>query len=138
MASNLRRKIPVPVIAVVSDVLATRYTHSRIDYFMQAANIECTPPGGNKLDKTRVWLRWANENNSDPLATVGKVITEFMEVNSAGYASDISLDPEREKVNRVLRDPAIVDDDDLKAILVFLRESSGRAFRRAYGGRPAW
>jgi len=96
------RKIPVPVIAIVSDVLATRYTHSRIDYFMEAANIACSPPSGNKVDKTRAWLRWANDNGPDPLATLGKVITEFMEVNSSGYASDTDLDPEREKVNKVL------------------------------------
>jgi abortive infection Abi-like protein len=100
--TNVSRKIPVPVIAIVSDVLATRYTHSRIDYFMGAANIACSPPGGNKVDKTRAWLRFANESNADPLATLGKVITEFMEVNSSGYASDTDLDPEREKVNRVL------------------------------------
>jgi len=96
------RKIPVPVIAVVSDVLATRYTHSRIDYFMEAANVQCDPPGGNKVDKTRAWLRFANESSPDPLATLGKVITEFMEVNSSGYASETALDPEREKVNKIL------------------------------------
>ena len=96
----MSRKIPVPVIAIVSDVLATRYTHSRIDYFMEAANIACSPPSGNKVDKTRAWLRWANDNGPDPLATLGKVITEFMEVNSFGYASDTDLDPEREKVNK--------------------------------------
>lgn len=98
----MSRKIPVPVIAIVSDVLATRYTHSRIDYFMELASIACSPPGGNKVDKTREWLRWANENNLDPLATLGRVITEFMEVNSSGYASDTDLDLEREKVNKVL------------------------------------
>src|SRR5437899_1623591 len=98
----MSKKIPVPVIALVSDVLATRYTHSRIDYFMELANIACSPPGGNKVDKTRAWLRWANENNPEPLATFGKVITEFMEVNSSDCASNTDLDLEREMVNRVL------------------------------------
>ena len=98
----MSRKIPVPVIAVVSDVLAVKYTHARIDYFMEAAGIECGGPFGNKLDKARTYLRTANEKSADPLATLGKVLTEFMEVNSSGYASDTSLDPEREKVSRVL------------------------------------
>jgi Abortive infection C-terminus len=98
----MSRKIPIPVIAVVSDVLATRYTHSRIDYFMEAANIQCTPPLGNKVDKTRAWLRFANDTSEDPLATLGKVITELMEVNSSGYASETNLDPEREKIVNVL------------------------------------
>jgi hypothetical protein len=92
------------VIAVVSDVLAVKYTHARIDYFMEAAGIECGGPFGNKLDKARTYLRTANEKAADPLATLGKVIIEFMEVNSSGYASDTSLDPEREKVSRVLGD----------------------------------
>ncbi|MGB6875930.1 MAG: abortive infection family protein [Candidatus Acidiferrales bacterium] len=98
----MSREIPVAVIAVVSDVLATRYTHSRIDYFMEAAGLKCDPPFGNKVDKTRAWLRWANENVSDPLATLGRVITEFMEVNTSGYGSRKDLDPERERVNEIL------------------------------------
>jgi hypothetical protein len=99
---SLSRRIPVPVIAIVSDVLATRYSHSRIDYFMEAAGIECDSPPGNKVDKTRAWFRFANESKPDPLATLGKVITELMEANTSGYASDTDLDPEREKVNKVL------------------------------------
>jgi len=99
---NFDRKIPIPVIAVVADILATRYTHSRIDYFMEAANITCEPPGGNKVDKSRSWLKMANEITEDPLATLGKVITELMEVNSSGYASDADLDVEREKLRKVL------------------------------------
>lgn len=96
------RKIPVAVIAVVSDVLATRYTHSRIDYFMEAAGLSCEPPTGNKVDKTRAWLRWANESCPDPLAILGRAITEFMEVNTSGYASDADLGPERERVKKIL------------------------------------
>jgi hypothetical protein len=98
----MSKKIPVPVIAIVSDVLATRYSHSRIDYFMEAAGIEGGPPSGNKVDKTRSWLRLANESSPDPLATLGKAVTELMEVNSSGYASEADLNPERERVNKVL------------------------------------
>ncbi|MFZ0821860.1 MAG: abortive infection family protein [Candidatus Acidiferrales bacterium] len=97
-------EIPVPVIAVVADVLATRYTHSRIDYFMEAAGVQGLPPGGNKVDKSRLWLKQANQWNADPLATLGKVIAELMEVNSSGYASGADLDPEREKIRKVLSD----------------------------------
>jgi hypothetical protein len=98
----MSRKIPVPVIAIVSDVLASRYSYLRLADFMEGSGIGYIPPGGSKVDKTRAWLRWANENSPDPLATLGKVITEFMEVNSSGNASDTSVNPEREKVNGVL------------------------------------
>lgn len=96
-------KIPVPVIAVVSDLLATRYTHSRIDYFMEAAGLEGDAPMGNKVDKTRSWLKRANSDEyPDPLAILGKVITELMEVDTIGYASEVDLTEERAKVQRVL------------------------------------
>jgi hypothetical protein len=98
----MNREIPVPVIAVVADVLATRYTHSRIDYFMEAAGVAGLPPCGNKVNKSRAWLRQANQLNPDPLAALGKVITELMEVNSSGYASDTDLDPKRQRVIEVL------------------------------------
>jgi hypothetical protein len=99
--SAVSRRIPIPVIAVVSDVLAGRYTHSRIDYFMEAARIGCAPPGGNKVDKTRAWLRFANESSLDPLATLGEVLTEFMEVDGWGSTAELNL--EREKVGETLR-----------------------------------
>src|SRR6266404_777904 len=77
----MTRKIPSPVIAVVSDALADRYTHAQIDYFMEAAGLELNPsPGGNKQVKTRGWLTYANNTATDPLGILGKVIAEFMEV----------------------------------------------------------
>lgn len=59
-------------------------------------------PFGNKLDKARTYLNAANARVADPLAALGKAITELMEVNSSGYASDTSLDPERQKINQIL------------------------------------
>jgi len=74
-------KIPAPVISVVSDVLAERYTHSRIDYFIGAAGLEGERPNANQIDKVREWLRRANAGGyDDPLAILGKVINELMEV----------------------------------------------------------
>jgi len=99
----MSRKIPIPVIAVVSDILATWYTHDRIDYFMRAAGVDCDAPAGNKVDKTREWLRHANANMPDALATLGNVILEFMEVNSSGYARHaVDLETAREKVRETL------------------------------------
>lgn len=98
----MSREIPLPVIAVVSDILATRYTHSRIDYFMEVAGIHCAGPFGNKLDKARKYLHSANRELPDPLRALGRAIAELMEVDTSGYASDTNLDPEREKIIQVL------------------------------------
>src|ERR1022692_1470419 len=85
------RKKPVAVIAVVSDALALRYTHAQIDQFMESAGIELSPsPPGNRQVKTRARLRHANETMPDPLGTLGKVITETMEV-----MSPFEADPQR-------------------------------------------
>ncbi len=100
------RKIPVPVVAIVSDVLGTRYTHAQIDNFMEeAAGIEReTPPGGNRQVKTRAWRQHANETCSDPLATLGKVIIELMELGNSSSSWDRweaqVEDPLRERVNK--------------------------------------
>jgi len=92
-------KIPVPVIAVVSDVLAMRYTHSRLDFLMEQAGIEGEPPPGNKVDKTRSWLKRANADGvRDALPLLGKVLEEFMEVDSAGYGVQADLSADRERV----------------------------------------
>jgi hypothetical protein len=45
----MSRKIPVPVIAIVSEVLGWTYSHSRIHSFVESANIEYIPAGGNKV-----------------------------------------------------------------------------------------
>lgn len=97
------RRIPVPVVAVVADVLAPLYTHNRIDHFMDLAGIEGQiPPGLNKVDKTRAWLKVANTTCPDPLAALGTVITEFMEVDTVGYGSVTDLSEERKRVTDAL------------------------------------
>jgi Abortive infection C-terminus len=70
---------------------------------MELAGIEGQlPPGLNKVDKTRAWLRLANENCSDPLKALGIVLAEFMEVDSTGYPLGFDLSEGREKINRAL------------------------------------
>jgi hypothetical protein len=111
--------ITVPVIAIVADVLAERYTHSRIDYFIGSAGLDGNQPTGNKLDKVRYWLRKANldedQNGSDALAILGKVITELMEVNPSGYspfdyrnAAQESLEADRDRVQAVLAENGLL------------------------------
>ena len=96
-----KRTIPGAVVAVVSDALAQRYSHGEIDQLMESAGIELSPsPPGNKQVKTRAWLKHANDTMPDPLATLGKVIIEPMEVMSA-YEKDPN-EPARKKINGIL------------------------------------
>jgi hypothetical protein len=98
-----KRTIPGAVIAVVSDALAHRYSHGEIDQLMESAGIELSPsPAGNKQVKTRAWLKHANDTMPDPLATLGKVIIEPMELVSS-YENDPN-EPARTKINGILAD----------------------------------
>ncbi len=99
----MNRKIPIPLAATVADVLALRYTHNRIDQFMDLAGIPGQlSPGLNKVDKTRAWLNLANQHCPDPLGALGIALTELMEVDTVGYASPADLSEEREKIQRAL------------------------------------
>jgi hypothetical protein len=100
-------KIPLAIIAVVSDVLANRYSHSRIDYFVGAAGLEGEQPSANKLDKVRFWLTRANsDEDPEPLAILGKVINEMMESNvdvqRLGQEFQVSLEADRDRIQKAL------------------------------------
>jgi hypothetical protein len=75
-----RSKIPVPVIAVVSEELARAFTHSKIDTVFQLADAPGAPPAGNKVDKCSTWLQLVNHDpRLDPLVVLGVVLEEYME-----------------------------------------------------------
>jgi hypothetical protein len=99
----MTRKIPVPAIAAIAAVLIHKYSHAEIDQFMAAAGIGGEPPPGNKFVKTRAWLTRANlASNPDPLATLGKVLIELMEVDIVGYGAEADLSVERTKIQEIL------------------------------------
>jgi len=101
-------KIPAPVIAVISDVLAERYTHSRIDYFIGAAGLEGDRPSANKIDKVREWLRRANTGGyDDPLAILGKLVTELMEVDFESVEAQAALEKDRARVRKILAEQGL-------------------------------
>jgi Abortive infection C-terminus len=91
-------------MAVVSDVIAGRYTHSEIDNLMESAGIELAMlPGGNKQVKTRAWLLCANRTASDPLSVLGRVLIELMEVPDSNWTRDLEvIEPQRARVWKAL------------------------------------
>jgi hypothetical protein len=98
-------KIPHAVIAVVSAALANRYSHADIHQFMEAAGIVMDPsPDGNRQVKARAWLIHANETMPDPLATLGKVINELMEVPTPIFRTGEAVDPQPTRVSAILGD----------------------------------
>jgi hypothetical protein len=99
---TIATKIPFPVVAVVADVLAAKYTHQRLDFLMKKAGVVSgTPPEGNKVDRARGWLELANSEDM-PLNVLGKAIEEVMEVNSFGILTVESVETLRERITGTL------------------------------------
>lgn len=74
-----RTSIPLPVAAIVNDVLAG--SHSALNAVFQRAKVPGEPPNLSHASKWKVWLLRANDADiPDPLAILGRVIEEFMEV----------------------------------------------------------
>lgn len=98
-------KIPIPVIAVVADVISNRFTHSRIANFADTADItnKYGDFGGNKLDVVRFWMKCANDD-PEPLAKLGAFIVELMEVDygSEQVGLQLSLEIDRNRVRESL------------------------------------
>jgi hypothetical protein len=105
----MSRKIPIPVMAVVSDVISTKYTHAQIDNMMETAGIEpTTAPSGNKQVKARAWFQCANQSSHDPLSTLGKVIVELMEVQGWSSLEEETNERHRERVSKVLGEHGLI------------------------------
>lgn len=77
---TMRRTISGPLIAVVSDVAATRETHASLDSLFMDAGAPGDPPPGSKPAKAQGWLRRTNKDESiDPLSVLGRIIENYMD-----------------------------------------------------------
>lgn len=93
--------LPVPVCSIVGDVLGNFiYHHKTLErLFYQAGAVGEVPPG-NCIVKCQSWLRRMHTEIADPAAVLGKVLEEFMEVDSS-YPPDRQEDG-RKKITDVL------------------------------------
>jgi len=98
---TLAKQLPVPVCSIVGDVVGNFIYHHRTleGLFYQAGAVGEVPPG-NCVDKCQSWLRRMHTEVADPTAVLGKVLEEFMEVDSS-YPPDRQEDG-RKKITDVL------------------------------------
>ena len=100
---NAPARIPVPVIAIVADNLANFLTHSEINVRFESAGAAGDQPAGNKVEKIRAWLRNSNRGHQEPLAVLGNVLEEFMEVDIRWWMEDGTQPKARERIQEILR-----------------------------------
>jgi hypothetical protein len=76
----MRKLIPAPVIAAVTEMLSQRTTHASLDNLFMHAGAPGEPPEGSKWVKAQEWLRRVNRDEMvQPLNVLGRLIETYME-----------------------------------------------------------
>ena len=76
----MRKQIPAPVVAAVTEMLSQRTTHASLDNLFMHAGAPGEPPEGSKWVKAQEWLRRVNRDESvQPLSILGLLIEAYME-----------------------------------------------------------
>ena len=76
----MRKPIPAPVIAVLSDLVASRETHPTMDSLFMHAGAPGDPPPESKHAKALAWLRRVNKDEEvNPMEVLGQIIEGYME-----------------------------------------------------------
>ena len=76
----MKKEIPAPVIAVLSESIPKFETHASIDNLFGYAEAPGEPPEGSKPAKVQSWLRRVNQVSSNPLAVLGKIVEQYMDI----------------------------------------------------------
>lgn len=76
----MKTQIPAPIIAVVSELTSKFETHATLDSLFMYAGASGSPLEGiSKHAKALEWLRKTNQDSSQPLEVLGKIIELYME-----------------------------------------------------------
>ncbi|VVT24339.1 abortive infection family protein [Marinobacter salarius] len=76
----MRKAIPAPVIAVLSENMPEMETHASLDNLFSYAEAPGEPPEGSKPVKVQAWLRRVNKESGQPLTVLGRIIECYMEL----------------------------------------------------------
>ena len=77
------KPLPVPVCSVVGDVLGSFiYRHRTLETLFYQAGAVGEVPEGNCVTKCQSWLKRMHIEVPDPAVVLGKILEEFMEVDS--------------------------------------------------------
>ena len=95
------RPLSVPVCSVVGGVLGSFiYNHKALETLFYEAGAAEPVPEGNCVVKCQAWLKRMHSDVPDPVAVLGKVLEEFMEVDRVGQEEEQSAG--RTRVTEVL------------------------------------
>ncbi len=97
----MRKEIPAPVIAVLSENMPDLESHASLDNLFSYAEAPGEPPEGSKPVKVQAWLRRVNKEAERPLVVLGRIIECYMEFpdieeNSRSMYSILAADTKKE------------------------------------------
>ena len=96
-----RLEIPLPVISAISEVVSEMYSHSELVNLAESVGIPGDAGLANKLQKVRIYLKYANSHLPHPLSTLGK----FLQKPFESMRTDNVYDEKREaQLNKALAD----------------------------------
>ena len=84
------RKIPSPVISVLSEHMSEIETHASIDNLFLYADAPDEIPDGSKREKVTMWLRQTNKKSEFPLTVLGLLIEEYMEYEAPSEPTQLN------------------------------------------------
>lgn len=97
----MRKTIPAPIIAVVSELVSQYETHATLDSLFMHAGAPGEPPPESKHSKAMAWLRRVNKDEEvEPLEVLGLIIEGYMEEESDSEF-DAWFQEKQKKVNRL-------------------------------------
>ena len=97
---NQTHPVPVPVCSIVGEILgSTVYNHRKLETIFYEAGARGSVPEGNCVVKCQTWLKRLHTEADNPLAVLGKLIEEFMEVDVEYYTTQ---DDDRKRISEVL------------------------------------
>ena len=98
----MRKTIPAPIIAVVSDLVSEYETHATLDSLFMHAGAPGDPPPESKHAKAMAWLRRTNkELDVDLMEVLGLIIEGYMEEEpSSGFGQ--WFEEKQKKVERLI------------------------------------
>lgn len=99
----MRKLIPAPVIAVLSEVVSQTETHASLDSLFMYAGAPGDPPEGSKHVKALEWLRITNRDpNVDPISVLGQIIEGYMEYADDPFTGNSQQAENKEKIEKAL------------------------------------
>ena len=101
-------KIPLSLIAILSDILPEYETHATLDNLFLYADINSEIPSLSKPAKVQQVLMEVNKANSEPLKVLGKILEKYLDGGVLYIRDQEKFDGQIEKINKILSDNSLL------------------------------